>query len=51
MMEGIPKPWGLDQAVRSAFADFVVGRAAYLTDRIEVKLFPQFELFPNQVEE
>ena len=50
IMEGIPKPWGVDQAARSGFADFIVGRAAYLADRMEVKLFPQLEMFPKGLE-
>jgi hypothetical protein len=51
MMETIPRPWGVDHATRAAFADLVVGRAACLADTIEVKLFPQFEMFPDDPEE
>ena len=50
IMEGIPKPWEVDPAALAAFADFVVGRAAYLADRIEMKLFPQLEMFSGDSE-
>jgi hypothetical protein len=44
VVETIPDGWLTDSSTRSRLAEFVTGRARYVADSIERKLFPQGEL-------
>lgn len=44
VVETIPDGWLTDLSTRSRIAEFVTGRARYVADSIERKLFPQGEL-------
>ena len=44
VVETIPDEWLTDPSTRSRLAEFVTGRALYVADSIERKLFPQGEL-------
>jgi hypothetical protein len=44
VVEAIPDEWLTDPSTRSRLAEFVTGRALYVADSIEGKLFPQGEL-------
>ncbi|MEQ1828087.1 MAG: HipA family kinase [Pirellula sp.] len=43
----VPTQWHLDQAVRTALVDFLVDRAAFVADTIEVRLFDPPQLPMN----
>lgn len=47
MIQRVPKEWDVRQMARTALADLVVGRAAYVAETIEARLWPQGELFPE----
>jgi hypothetical protein len=44
VVETIPDEWDVSSTARTALIDFIVGRAAYLVDKMERRLWPQGEL-------
>ncbi len=51
MTHDIPNEWEVTKAALDALVDLVTRRAAYVADRIETLLWPQGELFADNVEE
>lgn len=52
IVDEIPAVWDVDQAARTALIDFLLQRAAFVAETIEVRLWPQSELrFPEAAED
>ena len=47
----IPKEWDMTKEVQDALIDLVVGRALFVADTIESRLWPQMKLGFDNVEE
>lgn len=45
MIQRVPDEWEVTQVVRDALVDLVVGRAAYVAETIESRIWPQGSLF------
>jgi HipA-like kinase len=50
MTQSIPKEWEVPRAARDALVDLVVGRATFVADTIESRLWPQGTLFTGDEE-
>ncbi len=44
MTEEIPKEWDVSKEALEALRDFIIGRAGYVAETIEDRLWPQHEL-------
>lgn len=52
IVDSIPREWDVGQSARAALVEFLIGRAGYLVDKMEAKLWDQRVLeFPEETEE